>query len=76
MRTIEITAEFKELEFAQRAARHFKSLPAMCVYTNDSEEPVKGELCAIRWGLVKKDIVVFTVGDEPRLYKNIIKDKQ
>lgn len=57
-------------DFAQRAARHFRDNPNHWSYTDG--EIKAGEFFALRFGMGKDCVVIFTIGDDPLNYQNII----
>lgn len=57
-------------EFAQRAAVHFRDNPEHWSYTDG--EIKAGEFFALRFGMGEDCVVIFTVGDEPLNYQQLI----
>ena len=71
MRLVHIPTELEEFEFAKRAAKKFEDNSELVTYTD--HEIVKDELFAVKWGLGRDCVLVFKIGDAPRVYTQIIK---
>jgi len=70
VRQIHIPTALEEFEFAKRAAKKFEEKPDLVTYTD--EDIKEDELFAVKWGLGNDCILVFKIGDEPRIYAQII----
>jgi len=71
MKYIDIQNAAKELEFVTEAIDAFKqNKEAVTMYSIN--QLTEGALFAIRWGSDKDCLLVFRVGDEPRIYKQVL----
>jgi len=71
MKYIDIQNAAKELEFVTEAIDAFKQNKA-AVTTYSTNRLAEGTLFAVRWGLENDCLLVFRVGDEPRIYKQVL----
>lgn len=70
-RHIHVPTQLGEIVFAKAAAEKFQENPELVTFTDGAIK--EGELFAVRWGLDRDCILVFEIGDEPRVYDQIIK---
>jgi len=74
MKQLDIQDSIDELEFVKKAVNKFNGNK---IYTTHSlKNPSEGALFAVRCGLSDDCLLVFRIGDEPRIYKQVLAPAQ
>ena len=71
MKQIHISDLSEELEFVKKAIDKFAKNDILATFTISSKI-TEGTLFAVRWGLGNDCILVFKIGDEPRIYTQVL----